>query len=199
LSAVSALVRVHAATGDAADAETVPADAVLRAHLLPEWDGLRARFFAMPLGDAGPAFPPGAGGAIVFGERDGRRVQTRRDLADEKCRLADALAACPTLGDADTDGSSWLLADLESSLRFLLELRDMGDGIVALWPRGGMKRVRRARGFSGLSLTVRRKGDWLGVDGKFEADEGLVLDSWWSLPPARRAASCRSETASSWP
>ena len=132
-----------------------------------------------PLGPESAACAPWAGAANLFGLVGDRRVQTKRDLEGESKVLDTFLEKCSSaLGNAyqsmDKVENRWAIQDAEASLEFLLTLQEMGDQVVAEWPKGGKRQVRGMGAFSS-SLSVRDADHWFSVTGELKLDEDVVL------------------------
>ncbi|BBL74944.1 DEAD/DEAH box helicase [Methylomagnum ishizawai] len=180
LGAVSSLVAIHSDIGtvESATAETVVADTCPRVQLLPEGEGLRVAVLMRPFGDQGAYFVPGKGGAGLIAEIGGRRLQTERDLREERRRVAQLIVACPALEEsADPDQPcQWFMADAESSLQFLLELGAAGaDKAVVEWPQGEKFKLVGQADSGQMSVQFRQQRDWFAVDGQLKLDNGEVI------------------------
>lgn len=179
VNAISAIAPHIAILSDlpelAAHLDSVAADPMLYAHLLPLDAGLRVQFLVRPLKEGG-WFAPGKGLANVVGEQEGRAVQATRELAAEKQRLKLVMDACPMLAEADSDGQDWRLAEPEDCLELLTELKACPPGSVELvWPEGERFRLKATRTLSQMKLGLSRQGDWFVVNGSIELDDGKVL------------------------
>ena len=179
LGAVSSLLAVHSDIGgtEVASAEAVPADPRLRVQLLPEGEGLRAALLVRPFGDQGSYYLPGAGGAGLIAEIGGKRLQTQRDLKQERKHAAELIAACPSLMDSADPGNEcqWLLEDTESSLELLLELGTVGERAVIEWPQGEKFKVLGRADTGQMSLQVKQQRDWFNVSGELQLDTQEVV------------------------
>ena len=179
VGALASSVTVQSAIGGGVvEAEEVAAERRLFAHLLPHGDGLKMQLVTQPFGEAGPAYAPGQGAANVITEADGRRLQARRDLADERRAAQDLIDACPVLRDAEEHHGEWLLPEAESSLELLLQLQERAQAgdIVVAWPQGEKFRIAGQAGFGQLRLTVKSERDWFAAGGSLQVDEDTVLD-----------------------
>jgi len=161
------------------DVEVVVAQARPHLHLLPFHDGVRAEFFVQPLGDNGPFFPPGQGGANVFADVLGQPVSAQRDLRRETELVGEIIAACPTLAAVD-DGKHKVfeLASADEALEMLLEiepLREQGRLVIA-WPQGQTLRVAGLADAPQLRMHIKREQDWFAASGELVVNEQLQLD-----------------------
>ena len=185
---LASLVTVQSAIGGGSgDAETVAADCRPHLQLLPQGEGLVAVLRVCPLGPQGPAQVPGSGGATVFGRVDDRQVQATRDLEEELRGAGAVMEACPGL---DPDGmveGQWTIPDVEDCLELLLQLRELGDGVVVEWPQGERFRVTQRVDVDGLRVRVQRDRDWFQLSAQLPLDEDMVLDMRRLLELSREA------------
>ena len=179
LTSISGLLTVHSDIGGSSStAEQVQADATPRIHLLPHGEGLRVALLVRPFTDGGAYFQPGHGGESVLAEIDGKRLQTQRDLKQEKKLAAAVIEACPVLQQMERDASGdWLLEDAESCLEFLLQAQSLpADQALLEWPEGVRFKVLGHSNGSGLSVQVKRDNDWFALQGELQVNDDTVLD-----------------------
>ncbi len=177
ISAVARIVTVHSDIGGGdTTAEEVPADPIPRIHLLPAGEGLKVAVLSRPFATGGPYYRPGSGGETVIAEIDGRRVQTARDLKDEKKRARAAIANCDVLTEQPEQDWEWLIEDPELCLELLLELQELGDGCVIEWPQGEKLRVSHRVGMGDFSLKIQRQNDWFTTSGELKLDNQQVIE-----------------------
>ncbi len=158
----------------ASDAEAgheVPANAVLRAELTPQGEGIALRVVAAPFGDFGPRQAPGLGRERVTTVHQGVTLSTKRDLAGERAHLQALVQAVDWLDDG---AHAWSLDEPEQALAVVEALAGLGETIVSEWPKGKPMRVR-AVAAPQLTLQVKSQGDWLQIDGELLLDGGEVL------------------------
>ena len=163
---------------------SLPADPTLFAHLLPLQEGLRLQLLVRPLPD-GSWYQPGRGSANVLGEQQGQAVQATRNLKQEKTSLAQVMAACPALQQADQDslndgsmdaGQEWQLAHPEHCLELLSELKALPPETLQLvWPEGERFRLAGHRSLSQMKLGIKQQGEWFVASGTITLDDGRVL------------------------
>lgn len=177
INAVSGIVTVHSDIGGGlAGAEEVPAQTIPHIHLLPANAGLKLSLLSRPFAQGGPYYRPGTGGETVIAEIDGKRLQTRRNLHEEK-QLANAvIAACPTLTRTEEQDGEWLIEQPEDCLELLLELQALGDTVVLAWPEGEKLRVKHQADLKDFQLSIQRQQDWFAATGELKLDKDLVLD-----------------------
>lgn len=186
LSGLGTHFRIHAdddAAGPTA-ARELPADATLRAELVPVGEGLQLRIVAAPFGAEhraqGPRLVPGRGRVRVVARLGGESLGVQRDLAAERTNLDTVLDACPMLPPPDEQApAEWHLDDPELALSVVEALHGLGDAagggpVVMDWPQGRPLQVNTA-GLSQLVLRVHTRQEWLAVSGELAFDEGLVL------------------------
>ena len=180
VSAISSFVLVHSDIGgNSENAEEIPSDPTPRVHLLPSGAGFTAEVFVAPFGErGGPFLKPGAGAANILAEINGKRMQTQRNLDEEK-RLADRIEEVSpifeTLSDMDRKA---FIDDPEDCLQILLDLRVLQErkGVVVAWPEGEKLKVTRELSAQNLQLRIGSGRDWFEVSGSLHVDEGLTLD-----------------------
>jgi superfamily II DNA or RNA helicase len=179
LSRVSPLVTIHSDIGGAeqAAAQSVEADPRPRLQLIPEGEGLRIALLVRPFGEQGSYYPPGTGGAGLIAEIGGQRLQTQRDLKQERRQAAEVLELCPSLGGRAEEAQDWqwLAHDAEASLDVLLELREIGGKAVVEWPQGEKFKLLGQASLGGFSLKLQQQRDWFSVNGELKLDSGEVL------------------------
>ncbi|MBV5326234.1 MAG: DEAD/DEAH box helicase [Chlorobium sp.] len=173
-SSLSTMVTVHSDVGGGQEVEEVAADPRPHLHLLPFQDGLRVEILTRPITN-GSWHPPGRGGAIVFGEQEGKRVQAKRDMAREREARDQLLAACPVLGYSQEIEGQFLFPGPAESLELLSQLQQFPDCTVH-WPRGQSFSLRAEAGFNNLSLRIKKDRDWFAASGSLQVDEQTVLD-----------------------
>jgi hypothetical protein len=173
-SSLSAMVTVHSDVGGGQEVDEVAADPLPHLHLLPFQDGLRAEVLTRPIA-GGSWHSPGQGGAIVFGQQDGKRVQAKRNLTAEREAQDRLFAACPLLGHSQEVDGQFLFPEPAESLELLLQLRQYPDCTLH-WPRGQSFSLRAETGFDSLSLRIKKDRDWFAASGSLRVDEQTVLD-----------------------
>ncbi|WP_017298935.1 DEAD/DEAH box helicase [Nodosilinea nodulosa] len=176
INAVAGLVTVHSDIGGGvADAEEVAAQPQPHLHLLPAGEGLKVSLLTRPFGDGGPYYRPGTGGEMVIAEIDGKRLQTHRNLKEEK-KLARAVeTACPTLQRLEDEAGEWLIDDPEACLELLLEIQDLGDQAVVEWPEGEKMRIANRVSLSNFKIQIQRQRDWFAASGELQISDDEVL------------------------
>jgi superfamily II DNA or RNA helicase len=176
VNAVSRIVTVHSDIGGVASAEEVPAQTKPHIHLLPAGAGLKVALLSRPFARGGPYYRPGMGGETAIAEIDGKRLQTSRNLREEKKLAQAAISACPTLSRQPEADGEWLLEDPEDCLELLLELQALGDTVVVEWLEGEKLRVSHQASLKDFQLKIQRQNDWFATSGELRLDDRLVLD-----------------------
>jgi hypothetical protein len=162
--------------GGTVDVEEVPSDAKPHVHLLPAGEGLKVAVLSRPFAQGGSYYRPGMGGATVIAEIEGKRVQTTRDLKEEKKLAQAAIAVCPTFLMYEEQEGEWLIEEPEDCLELLLELQDLGDSVTIEWPEGEKIRVSHRADFSDFTLKIQRQNDWFATSGELKLDNDTLLD-----------------------
>ncbi|GAA6623014.1 hypothetical protein [Scytonema sp. NUACC26] len=177
INAVSGIVTVHSDIGGGLEnAKEVSAKPTPHVHLLPAGDGLKVAILVRPFDGGGPYYNPGTGGETVIAEVEGTRLQTTRNLSEEK-QLANAVvAACPTLTRHEEREGEWLVNELENCLELLQELQALEDSIILEWPEGEKFRIGHRADFNDFQMKIQRQGDWFAVSGELKLDENIVFD-----------------------
>ncbi len=157
-----------------------------RPHVQLRWDGatLDVRLRVAPLGSTGPSLQPGQGAATCVGDvTDGpitaglgpRLARCERDLPLELARLRAVLDACPRLAGFASEPLHHRVPTLPDALDVLLELDALGDAVILAWAANQRLALPRRADLRQLKVTVSSHGEWLGVSGTLELEEGLVL------------------------
>ncbi|MCP4699772.1 MAG: DEAD/DEAH box helicase, partial [Gammaproteobacteria bacterium] len=177
INAVSSMLTVHSDIGgEATGAEEVPSDATPHFHLLPHGDGLNISMLVQPFASDGPYYPPGAGGETVIAEIKGKRLQTKRELSEEKKQAKEAVAACPALVETEEKHGEWTLEEPGDCLETLLQLQDLGEKISIQWPEGEKFAIKRQVSASQFRMNIRQQQNWFAATGELALDEDTVLD-----------------------
>ncbi|MGV0023893.1 DEAD/DEAH box helicase [Phormidesmis priestleyi] len=176
IRAVSSIVTVHSDIGGGVVAEEVSADSKPHIHLLPAGTGLKVAVLVRPFAQGGSYYRPGAGGAIVLAEIEGKRLQTTRNLKEEKQLAQDAIESCSVLFQYEEAAGEWLIEDPEDCLELLLELQNLADRVILEWPEGEKLRVSHHAGLSDFKLKIQRQNDWFDTSGEVRLDDNHVLD-----------------------
>ncbi|HEY9909444.1 MAG TPA: SNF2-related protein, partial [Thermosynechococcaceae cyanobacterium] len=177
INSVAAIVTVHSDIGGGVvNAEEVPADSKPHVHLLPAGAGLKVAVLARPFANAGAYYRPGAGGETVIAEIDGKRLQTTRNLKEEKKLAKAAIAAVPMLNDSEEEDGEWLIEEPDRCLELLMQLQELNDSVVMEWPEGEKLRVSHRADMGAFKINIQQQRDWFAATGELKLDDDLVLD-----------------------
>jgi len=154
----------------------VEADAKINMHLTPFGNGLKIALFVRPFGIGGAYYSPGAGGRNVIAEINGKRLQTTRDLAQEKLKSAELIDNCPTLQHYEENLGEWLIDEIGDCLEFLSELDDLRQLIVLEWPEGEKFKLAGQASLSQFRMSIKRQKDWFAATGNLHIDKQTVID-----------------------
>ncbi|WP_157314670.1 DEAD/DEAH box helicase [Chitinibacter sp. GC72] len=176
ITAIAPHITIHSDLPElSAHIDSVAANPLIYAHLLPIESGLRLQFLVRPLPESG-WFIPGKGAANVLGELEGKTVQAQRDLKAEKKAHQFILGHCTALAEAISSDNDWQLDTPELCLELLAQLRELPAGQVELvWPEGERFRLKASRAMSQLKMGIKQQGDWFVVNGEITLDDGKVL------------------------
>jgi SNF2 family DNA or RNA helicase/tetratricopeptide (TPR) repeat protein len=199
VASLSSLVMIQSAVdGSVEDVESVAADSQIYIHLLPTGSGFRLEMLVKPLSRGGPYLKPGLGGKSIIAEIDGKRVQTARNLQEEKGKALEVMSACPVLSGAEAGSMSgswaeaeeearsgstlnrsnfeWYIDNLEDCLQTLLDLQQI-EGIKVEWPEGEKLKVfSRQLSSDQMKLHIHKEKDWFSATGEVALDDSKVLD-----------------------
>jgi superfamily II DNA or RNA helicase len=182
IGAVSTLVTVQSDIGGGnGNAEQIDADARLHVLLLPYQQGLKMQIQVRPLA-GGAYYAPGSGAESLIADSDGRQVQARRRLADERDAERRLVMQCPVLAQAEQEHGEWLLGQPALCLQLLAELQQQlqdsegREQVVVAWPEGEKFRVTQRVGGKQFRLQIRKDKDWFAASGQLQVDENTVLD-----------------------
>lgn len=176
IHAISNLVTVHSDIGGGVSAEEVPADPTPNVHLLPAGTGLKVAVLVRPFATGGSYYRPGMGGETVIAEVEGKRLQTTRDLKQERKLAKSVIADCRTLEEYEEEDGEWWIEDPEACLELLLELQELGDRVIISHPEGEKFRIRKQVGLGDFQLKIQRQRDWFEASGEVKLDEDSVLE-----------------------
>ena len=151
----------------------VAAEPGLVAHLEPFRDGLALRIVVCPLGEGGPALPPGQGAEAVMGTRDGRPCRARRDLAAEQHAYAELMAG--GVLPAELPAGERLEVDAPEAALDLLAALQAQPALTLAWRAGKPLRVARPRAESALQVQVAAQRDWFSAKGGLSLEDGSVI------------------------
>lgn len=176
---LSSAVTVHSAIGEQAkDIPTIEADSTTYVHLLPLGDGFKLEFFVKPFKTDPPYFKPGKGRDHVIAEVDGVRTQAIRSLEKESTNAEWVENLCPSFAKIDGYNQEWQFDEIEDCLNVLLELEPLKKDkkVILEYPKGEKLKIAGQANFSNLSMSIKKKRDWFGMDGQLKIDGKKVMD-----------------------
>ena len=154
----------------------VQADTRLYIQIQPYGCGLEVEAVTRPLGEGTNSYSPGVGSSSIFGVRSARPVRSKRFLERETQALSGFISSCKALSETNQIAENrWRLNDESLALEFLLQLQELGELVVAEWPKGSAWIVKRLDS-SQINLSVRGTDYWFSLSGEFPIDENLVID-----------------------
>ncbi len=177
IAAISGLVTVHSDIGGGMEnVESVPSDPKPHVHLLPARDGLKAAILVRPFAIGGSYFQPGEGGETVIAEIDGKRLQTTRQLKEER-KLSKAVQQdCWVLSEWVPEDGEWVIDEPSACLELLTQLQELGDRVTIEWPEGEKMRVKRQLDAGQFSINIQRRRDWFEASGELKISNDDVLN-----------------------
>lgn len=178
IEGLSNIVSVQSAFETTGNIPKVDPDLRICVHLLPIGDGFHVEFYSKPFAENPPYFKPGEGEALVIGDVNGTKVQTKRNLKKEKENATELLEKLEILRGVTPQHNTWELDDAEKCLQFLLELQPMvaEEQVILEWPKGEKFRITKIAGFEQFKMDIQEKNDWFEVNGELRVDENLVLN-----------------------
>lgn len=175
ISSIASMLTVQSDIGGSSNnAINVPVDSRLHIHVQPIGPGIQIEVFVQPFSDGGPLYKPGAGGATVLADIDGKQLQTTREFKLENKYVKKLFDACPELYK-DND-LKWLLDDPETALEALLHCQVLGDFAVLEWPKGKKIKLSHEVDLTQAKFSVRKERDWFSVEGELVIDDEHVFN-----------------------
>ncbi len=184
---ISSFMTVHSAIAvDSTGRKTgnitfVDADSTIYMHLIPYGTGFRLEMFVKPFVEGGHYLKPGQGVENIMAEVNGRRLQTRRNLALEEEKARDIEELCPILDLAidmeQENDREWHLYDPDDCLQALMELQAIRDKVVIEWPEGEKLTITHKVSLENLNLKIRtNRQNWFAMSGQLNLDQGQVVE-----------------------
>ncbi|MDK9707272.1 MAG: DEAD/DEAH box helicase [Desulforhopalus sp.] len=184
---ISSFMTVHSAiAADSSSRKTnnitfVEADSTIYMHLIPYGTGFRLEMFVKPFVEGGHYLKPGQGVENIMAEVNGRRLQTRRNLALEEEKARDIEEMCPILDLAmdmeQENDREWHLYDPDDCLQTLMELQAIRDKVVIEWPEGEKLTITQKVSLEHLNLKIRtNRQNWFAMSGQLTLDQGQVIE-----------------------
>jgi SNF2 family DNA or RNA helicase len=137
--------------------------------------------FVKPFLEGGHYLKPGQGVENIMAEVNGKRLQTRRNLALEEEKARDIEELCPILDLAvdmeQENDREWHLYDPDDCLQALMELQSIRDKVVIEWPEGEKLSITHKVSLDNLNLKIRtNRQNWFAMSGQLTLDQGQVLE-----------------------
>ncbi len=184
---ISSFMTVHSAIAvDSTGRKTsnitlVDADSTIYMHLIPYGTGFRLEMFVKPFLEGGHYLKPGQGVENIMAEVNGKRLQTRRNLALEEEKARDIEEICPILDLAidmeQENDREWHLHDPDDCLQALTELQAIRDKVVIEWPEGEKLTITHKVSLANLNLKIRtNRQNWFAMSGQLTLDQGQVVE-----------------------
>ncbi|OGR19298.1 MAG: helicase [Desulfobacterales bacterium GWB2_56_26] len=184
---ISSFMTVHSAIAADSSARKsgnitfVEADSTIYMHLIPYGTGFRLEMFVKPFIEGGHYLKPGQGVENIMAEVNGRRLQTRRNLALEEEKARDIEELCPILDMAvdmeQENDREWHLYDPDDCLQALMELQSIRDKVVIEWPEGEKLTITQKVSLDNLNLKIRtNRQNWFAMSGELTLDQGQVIE-----------------------
>ncbi|PHR25197.1 MAG: helicase [Desulfotalea sp.] len=184
---ISSFMTVHSAI--AADSKTrqtsnitfVEADSSIYMHLLPYGTGFRLEMFVKPFVEGGHYLKPGQGVENIMAEVNGKRLQTKRNLALEEEKARDIEELCPILDLAvdmeQENDREWHLYDPDDCLQALMELQEIREKVIIEWPEGEKLSITHRVSIDNLNLKIRtNKQNWFAMSGELVLDQEQIIE-----------------------
>ncbi len=184
---ISSFMTVHSAIAvdqnsrNKANITFVESDPTIYMHLLPYGEGFRLEMFVKPFAEGGHYLKPGQGVENFMAEVNGKRLQTKRNLALEEERARDVEELCPILDLAidmeQENDREWHLHDPDDCLQALMELQAIQDQVVVEWPEGEKLSVTHQASFKNMNLKIRtNRQNWFSMSGQLTLDQDTVIE-----------------------
>jgi len=197
---ISSFMTVHSAIAvDSADRKSgditfVEADSTIYMHLIPYGTGFRLEMFVKPFVEGGHYLKPGQGVENIMAEVNGRRLQTKRNLALEEEKARDIEELCPILDLAidmeQENDREWHLYDPDDCLQALMELQTIRDKVVIEWPEGEKLSIAQKVSLDNLNLKIRtNRQNWFAMSGQLTLDQGKVIELKELLASVKKSSS----------
>jgi superfamily II DNA or RNA helicase len=153
-----------------------PGDPTPYLRLTPRASGMTVALIVRPLGERGPASPPGLGSPSILARVDGESQQASRDLSAEARNAAEVTAGCPVLDGRQTADAEWFLESADACLELLTCTATLGEKVRVEWPQGQPLKLLGRLERSSLRGSLRRVGT------SFLLDARLTLGGELDLP-----------------
>ena len=179
IDSISSIVTVHSELdGSVRGIDFVEAHTTPHLHLLPFGQGLKIDLYNRPFGKDGPYFKPGEGAVSVISEIKDERIQTRRDLEQERQIADHTVTACPALSALnyfEENHYEWKVEEPAECLEILLQLQEMEDAVIIEWPEGESFKIKQKANLNQLFLSINKQEDWFSISGELKLDRDLMF------------------------
>ena len=170
----------------------VDSDSTTYIHLIPYGTGFRLEMFVKPFSEGGHYLKPGQGVENIMAEVNGKRLQTKRNLALEEEKARDVEELCPILDLAidmeQENDREWHLQDPDDCLQALTELQSIRDKVKIEWPEGEKLAITQKASLENLNLKIRtNRQNWFAMSGNITLDQGQVIELKELLEKIKRA------------
>lgn len=157
------------------DVKSVKADSRITVRLLPVGEGMKAELFVKPLTDIPPYCKPGKGIETVVGNRNGKSVQTSRNIKKEKENLSIINNVCDELCSDMLDDNNFIFDTPTSCLELLDHLRENTEYSIVEWPEGARFRITKTLLPKDIHLSVKGAAQWFEVDGEVKISDSSMM------------------------
>jgi hypothetical protein len=172
---VTDVVEIHSSTfAEGNSLETVDGDSRLCLQATPTKEGFRLRACVRPLRGGSLTFPPGQGMTLVPDEADGKRVQVKRKLREEKSNRRELTAYLEDMMGHDVDTDDIAMSG-DEMLQLVDYVRNLGDNYFMEWPEGEALRLRTAVEPKEWYIIMKRRGGWFDMEGDVKLDDDTLM------------------------
>lgn len=157
------------------EVKSVKADCRITVRLLPVGEGMKAELFVKPLTDIPPYCKPGKGIETVVGNRNGKSVQTSRNIKKEQENLSIINKVCDELCSDMLDDNNFIFDTPTSCLELLDHLRENTEYSIVEWPEGARFRITKTLLPKDIHLSVKGAAQWFEVDGEVNISDSSLM------------------------
>lgn len=175
LPRISDTVEVHSSLlENGSTLETVDGTAEIALQVRPQGGQFEVKTYVKPLPKGKGAFLPGEGNALVFDEADGKRVQVKRHLGQERRNYEVLIGFMEDSFGRSLERQSISL--MPEELLLLIDfVRQLSDTYFIEWPEGEKLRLKLPVPVENFHVRIENKGDWFGIEGDVQIDDQTVL------------------------
>jgi superfamily II DNA or RNA helicase len=174
---VNQLIEVHSATfAEGNTLETVDGSPVIYLQVSPIEDAFHLQCVVRPLPGGQLTFVPGKGQILIPDEAEGRRVQVRRPLKEERQRFQDLSDYVDDLTDLDHAMTGGEINLEGAQLLSLIDyIRPLEDRYVMEWQEGQPLRVKKPAEPKAWQIGLTGQGGWFELEGDVQLDDHTLL------------------------